>query len=167
MTQPHWNPAYVGIGSNLDSPADQVANAIVCFAEISGGLLVSQSGLYRSAPHDGNEQPDYINAVVAFLTRSGAREFLHQLQAIEDRMGRIRTERRWDSRIIDLDLLAYASLQLDDEELTLPHPGIADRNFVLLPWNEIAPQYIVPGLGKVCELAAEYFGDDQKIERLS
>ena len=145
----HWFPAYVGIGSNLGGPAGQVEDALGLVAEIDGVRLVATSSLYRSGAFGGVEQPDFVNAVAALVTTLKPGELLVRLQAIETRQGRERGEIRWGPRVIDLDLLVYSGVEMDTPDLTLPHPGIAERNFVLLPLVEIAPDLVIPGLGRV------------------
>lgn len=145
----HWYPAYVGIGSNLDGPASQVKDAIGLLDEVQGVRLFATSSLYRSGAFGGIEQPDFVNAVAGLLTTLTADELLVELQAIESRQGRERDELRWGPRVIDLDLLVYSAQEIDGPELTLPHPGIGERNFVLLPLAEIAPDLAVPGLGRI------------------
>jgi 2-amino-4-hydroxy-6-hydroxymethyldihydropteridine diphosphokinase len=164
---PHWAPAYIGVGSNLDSPAEQVRRALKLLGELPGTCLIAASGLYRSAPLCGQDQPDYINAVAAVLTQMSAIDFLRQLHELEARQGRTRSGKRWEARVLDLDLLAFGDQRSDTDELKLPHPGIAERNFVLLPWNEIAPHYVVPALGDVRKLAAGFLAGDKTIEKLS
>ena len=166
MNAPHWWPAYIGIGSNLDSPADRVRRAIAALGDLPDGVLVSKSGLYLSSPMGQADQPDFVNAVVALLTRSSARKLLHALHEIERNQGRERGGERWGPRTMDLDLLAYAGQIIDEDDLIVPHPGIADRNFVLLPWQEIAPHYHVPGLAEVAALAARISDSEPRIERI-
>jgi len=93
-------------------------------------------------------------------------DLLIELQAIENAHGRSRTGERWGPRTLDLDLLAYANIIMDSENLKLPHPGIAERNFVLLPWRGIAPNYTVPGLSSVEQLAGNA-PDTPRIEQLN
>lgn len=112
------------------------------------------------------DQPDFINAVVSLLTQLDAAKLLRALQVIEEKHGRERNVERWGPRILDLDLLAYGNQVLDREDLTLPHPRIAGRNFVLLPWSEITPHFRVPGLASVADLAAKVSGNEPRIERL-
>ncbi len=166
MSAPHWWPAYIGIGSNLESPENQVRQAIAALADLPGSVLVSESGLYRSAPMGPSDQPDFINAVAALLTQTKAHDLLHQLQDIERKQGRPRGGERWGPRAMDLDLLAYAGQIINDDDLIVPHPGIADRNFVLLPWQEIAPNYRVPGQAEVAALAANISVSEPRIERI-
>ncbi len=145
----------VGLGSNLDSPARQVEIAFELLGSISESTLVNRSSFYRSAPFGGIEQPDFVNAAAVMSTRLGAREFLEQLQSIERSRGRERGETRWGPRILDLDLLAYGTLVIEESGLVIPHPGIAERNFVLLPLREIAPDFEIPGLGRVLDIAVD------------
>ena len=111
--------------------------------------LVHVSSLYRSAPFGGIEQPDFVNAVASVLTQLGPLELLAQLQDIENRQGRERDETRWGPRVLDLDLLVYSGQTISEPGLSVPHPGIGERNFVLLPLEEIAPDLLIPGLGRV------------------
>ncbi len=153
MTRPLWRPAYIGVGSNLDDPVRQVQQGIASIDELPGTSLVLQSSLYRSAPMGPKDQPDFINAVVAVLTQVEPRDLLALMMKIEHSHGRKRSAERWGPRTLDLDLLAFSAEKMASEELTLPHPGIAERNFVLLPWKEIAPHYPVAGSTTVAQLA--------------
>jgi 2-amino-4-hydroxy-6-hydroxymethyldihydropteridine diphosphokinase len=166
MNAPHWWPVYIGIGSNLESPEDQVRQAIAALGDMPGSILVSKSALYKSSPMGPSDQPDFVNAVVALLTQASVRELLHVLHQIERNQGRERDGERWGPRTMDLDLLAYAGRIINDDDLIVPHPGIADRNFVLLPWQEIAPHYRVPGLAEVAALAASISESEPRIERI-
>jgi 2-amino-4-hydroxy-6-hydroxymethyldihydropteridine diphosphokinase len=149
-----WIPAYVGIGSNLDDPVRQVRQAIMALRGLRETRLVLASRLYRSPPLDHSGQPDYVNAVAAVLTRLGPRDLLAALLAVETAHGRRREPgARWAPRTLDLDLLAYGERTVAEPGLTVPHPGVAGRNFVLLPLNEIAPGLWLPGLGEVRTLA--------------
>ncbi|MBT8068765.1 MAG: 2-amino-4-hydroxy-6-hydroxymethyldihydropteridine diphosphokinase [Gammaproteobacteria bacterium] len=144
-----WRPAYVGLGSNLQGPAGQLDSAFDLLAAIPDTRLIARSSLYRSAPFGGVEQPDFVNAAAALLTRLSAQQLLGELQAIESRRGRERDGVRWGPRILDLDLLVYANEAIDEAGLTVPHPGIAERNFVLLPLREVAPGLEITGLGPI------------------
>jgi len=149
---PHWVPVYVGLGSNLQMPARQVDEAFDLLADIPDSRLVGRSALYRSAPLGGIEQPDFVDAVAALLTSLAPAEFLTALQGIEKRQGRERDGARWGPRVLDLDLLVFGGLTIDQPGISVPHPGIAERNFVLLPLGEIAPDLVIPGLGRVADL---------------
>lgn len=146
-----WTPAYVGVGSNLQDPPQQVRGALTALGGIPGTKLISVSPLYGSRPFGPVAQPDFCNAAAALLTTLPVQEFFAQLRALERRLGRERRE-RWGPRVIDLDLLAFGSQCLDEADLTLPHPGIVQRNFVLYPLAEIAPDLLLPGLGRVGQL---------------
>ncbi len=148
----HWYPAYIGIGSNLQGPSRQVEAAAALLAEVPGIHLVAVSSLYRSAAFGGVEQPDFVNAVAAILTTLSPAALLQALQAVETRQGRERGATRWGPRVIDLDLLVYSREKIDSPELTLPHPGIGERNFVLLPLGDIAPDLVIPDLGRVADI---------------
>lgn len=144
--------AYIGLGSNLDDPRRQIEKAISMLGELADTVVEARSSLYRSAPFGPVPQPDFVNAAAILSTSLGVRELLAQLQTIEHDIGR-RPAVRWGPRIIDLDLLVYADLVIDEAGLTIPHPGIAERNFVLLPLREIAPELLIPGLGRLADIA--------------
>lgn len=159
MPDATWVPAYIGLGSNLGEPVAQINSALVGLAGLPATRLIAQSRLYRSPPLGGEVQPDYINAVGAILTRLEPLALLDALHVIERRQGRDRTvSRRWAPRTIDLDLLVYGDLKLNSERLEVPHPGIPQRNFVLLPLLEVAPGLHIAGLGRLATLAAAVDG---------
>ena len=107
------------------------------------------------------DQPDYVNAVAGLLTTQRPEELLLSLQNLERSLGRVRSEGdRWGPRVIDLDILVYGNVQQSSPGLTLPHPGISERNFVLFPLREIAPSLLVPGQGYVNGLASQLGGTD-------
>jgi 2-amino-4-hydroxy-6-hydroxymethyldihydropteridine diphosphokinase len=143
--------AFVGLGSNLDEPIRQVCSAMRRLERIEATRILARSSLYKSAPFGPVAQPDFVNAAVAIETRLAQRPLLDALQAIELGIGRERSE-RWGPRRIDLDLLVYGDEIIDEHGLQVPHPGIAQRNFVLLPLREIAPELVVPGLGRLAEI---------------
>lgn len=157
--------ACIGIGSNLDTPALQIDAAVALLDALPGCRIIARSSLYRSAPFGPVEQPDFINAVVALATTLTARGLLQALQHTETALGRKRGSERWGPRVIDLDLLTLADEVVADGDLTVPHPGIAQRNFVLLPLAEVAPDLIIPGLGPVAEIAVNC--NEPRIERVA
>jgi 2-amino-4-hydroxy-6-hydroxymethyldihydropteridine diphosphokinase len=161
----HWYPAYIGLGSNLNGPVRQLNDAIELLATIPHTKLVARSSLYRSAPFGGVEQPDFVNAAVSLLTRLTVRKLLDELQQIEMQRGRQQSDVRWGPRVIDLDLLVYSNDQVEESSLIVPHPGIAERNFVLLPLKEIAPGLAIPGLGPIASISVNR--DEPKISRIA
>jgi 2-amino-4-hydroxy-6-hydroxymethyldihydropteridine diphosphokinase len=153
-----WRPAYVAVGSNLNSPRERVHEA---FEKLrSSGLLraVVHSRLYKSSPMGPQDQPDFVNAVLGGVTESAPRQLLDVLLAIERSMGRIR-EARWGPRVIDLDLVWVAGSTVDEPGITLPHPGVSTRNFVLYPLADIAPMLSIPGVGLIAELKERVTAD--------
>jgi 2-amino-4-hydroxy-6-hydroxymethyldihydropteridine diphosphokinase len=117
--------------------------------------LVVASAFYRNPPLGDVPQPDFVNAVAGLVTRLPPRELLRALKAIEREQGRERRPGdRWGPRVLDLDLLVFGDQRIDEGHLVVPHPGIADRNFVLFPLLEIAPWLVIPGLGEIRALAA-------------
>lgn len=137
--------AYVALGSNLDNPRQHVLSALQELTRLPATTLTAQSSLYQSSPwcaENGGaaNQPDYINAVAALSTGLSAHELLDLLLEIETAHGRIRGATRWGPRTLDLDLLVFGATQLHDARLDVPHPRLHERNFVLYPLHEIAPQ---------------------------
>lgn len=153
MAKP-WVPAYVAVGSNLDDPRQQVSRAFARLAQLPESRLVLRSPLFRSAPLGPQDQPDFINAAAGMLTRLEPLAMLQALKALEKDLGRAQPVVRWGARRIDLDLLIHGSTSLTSEALTLPHPGMPVRNFVLYPLCAIAGDAWVPGLGLVRDLTA-------------
>jgi 2-amino-4-hydroxy-6-hydroxymethyldihydropteridine diphosphokinase len=144
---PYHSPhvrAYIGLGSNLVSPLRQVRQAIAELAQLPASRLVAVSRLYRSRPMGPSDQPDYINAVVAIETRLSPLELLDGLQAIEKVHGRVRGAVHWGPRTLDLDMLLYGDEIITGARLTVPHPGMAERSFVLYPLADIAPSLQLP-----------------------
>lgn len=149
-----WQPAYVGLGSNLDDPIHQVGRALAALGELPDTRLYRQSSLYGSHPLNGLAQPDFVNAAAGVLTQLEVHAFFEALRALESRLGRPASRERWAARNIDLDLLLFGELRLEEPALTLPHPGLLTRSFVLYPLAELAPELHVPGHGPVRALAA-------------
>jgi len=145
--------AYVGLGSNLEDPLSQIRQALVQLDSIPGTRVVARSSFYRTAPVGLLEQPDFINAVASVQTTLKPQALLAALFAVENRQGRRRTIRN-APRTLDLDLLLYGEKIFDIEGLTLPHPRLHERAFVLAPLAEIAPGTIIPGRGRVEDLLA-------------
>ncbi|HEX5162953.1 MAG TPA: 2-amino-4-hydroxy-6-hydroxymethyldihydropteridine diphosphokinase [Steroidobacteraceae bacterium] len=151
---PRWLPAYVGVGSNLASPREQVQRALAGLAQLRDSRLVLSSPLYHTAPLGEVVQPPFVNAVAGMLTRLSPEDFLEELRALERTLGREPPRERWGPRVIDLDLLVLGRETRATDALNLPHPGIAGRDFVLYPLADIAPDLEVPGLGRVASLRA-------------
>ena len=155
---PLWRPAYVGIGSNLQSPRERVLEAIERMSTLDTTRVVLHSHLYLTRPMGPQDQPDFINAAVGLLTQLAARDLLAGLLGIERSMGRDRQE-RWGPRVIDLDLLWMIDSAIDEPGLTVPHPGVSMRNFVLYPLADIAPTIKIPRVGIVLDLKRDAGGD--------
>jgi 2-amino-4-hydroxy-6-hydroxymethyldihydropteridine diphosphokinase len=155
--------AFVGLGANLDDPRMHVSQALGELAAIADTRVVKASSLYRSAPVGHAAQPDFINAVAELATGLSAHDLLAELQAIEARHGRRRSFAN-AARTLDLDLLLYGGETVRDQTLTLPHPRMHERAFVLLPLLEIAPAAVVPGHGPARELLENCAG--QAAERI-
>ena len=143
--------AYVALGANLENPASQVTAGLAALAALPRTRLVAQSSLYRTAPVGYADQPDFINAVAQVETALSPRELLDALLAIEASHGRARKFPN-APRTLDLDVLLYDGLEVREDGLTIPHPRMHERAFVLVPLAEIAPLSVVPGRGVVGEL---------------
>lgn len=141
--------AYIGLGSNLDDPAQQIASAMNAITALSGVRVQQLSSLYRTPPMGPADQPDYCNAVCVADITIEPNDLMRSLLAIEREAGRVRGVLHWGPRRIDLDLLHVDGVELDTPGLKLPHPGIGKRNFVVVPLAEIAPQLVIPGLGSI------------------
>ncbi|KFI06046.1 2-amino-4-hydroxy-6-hydroxymethyldihydropteridine diphosphokinase [Massilia sp. BSC265] len=139
--------AYVGIGANLGDARANVLDALRRLALLDGTMVIETSGLYRTAPVDSSG-PDYINAVACIDTSFDPHQLLAALQDIEQAHGRERPYRN-APRTLDLDLLLYGDQQIATDTLTVPHPRMHERGFVMAPLGEIAPDLVIPGLGAV------------------
>ena len=155
---PLWRPAYVAIGSNLESPRERVLEAFERMSTLDATRVILRSHLYLSHPMGPQDQPNYVNAAAGLLTQLSARELLAGLLGVERSMGRDRQE-RWGPRVIDLDLLWMVDSAVDEPGLTVPHPGVSTRNFVLYPLTDIAPLIKIPKIGQVLELKRDAGGN--------
>ena len=147
--------AYIGLGSNLAAPGDQVERALAALDRLAHTRVTARSHLYRTAPWGYPDQPDFINAVAALETALDAHALMHGLLAIERDSGRQRDGVRFGPRVLDLDLLLYADARIDEPGLHVPHPRLQERAFVLVPLAEIAPLLDVPGQGRLDALLAQ------------
>lgn len=156
--------AFVGLGSNLADPQVQVLHAMQALDDLPRSRLLARSSLYRSAPVGYLDQPDFINAVAQIETELAPRELLDALLRLEQECGRTR-EFRNAPRTLDLDLLLYGGLQHHEHGLTVPHPQMHLRAFVLQPLLEIAPDCQIPGVGAAAEAMRQCA--DQRLERIA
>ena len=145
--------AYIGLGSNMNSPVKQIKSAITSIEEIIYTKIIGVSSLYKSKPVGPQNQDDYINAVIKIETKLVPYQLLECLHDIEEKHGRIRKE-HWGPRILDLDILIFGNEIMVDEKLTIPHPEIENRSFVLAPLIEIDPDCIIPKKGLASDLLA-------------
>lgn len=144
--------AYIGLGANLGDLVKTIESARSAVNRIAGVRELAFSSLYRSAPMGPADQPDYVNAVMAVETALEPLALLRELQVIEIAHGRMRKGERWGPRTLDLDLLLYGDETVVSDVLTVPHPGITYREFVLYPLAEIAPGLSIPGRGSLADL---------------
>jgi 2-amino-4-hydroxy-6-hydroxymethyldihydropteridine diphosphokinase len=144
--------AYIAVGSNLADPVSQANLAIETLKSLPQSKFIATSKLYSSTPMGPQNQPDYINAVVAIETELTPIELLNCTQAIEQEQGRVRKDERWGPRTLDLDIILYGNEVIDSERLTVPHYGMKEREFVLYPLAEIAPSLQLPDGTELTEL---------------
>ncbi|GHF00545.1 2-amino-4-hydroxy-6-hydroxymethyldihydropteridine diphosphokinase [Thalassotalea profundi] len=135
---------YIGLGSNLSNPKQQIINALEQLEHIENTQLVTVSSLYYSRPMGPQDQPDYMNAVAALNTSLSPLKLLNNLQAIENNAGRVRKDNRWGARILDLDILLFGQEVINTDRLIIPHYGLHLREFVVIPLAEIAPELQLP-----------------------
>ncbi len=152
--------AYIGLGSNLDDPKQQLQQALESLRQIPESRLTAVSRFYRSKPMGPADQPDYVNAVAMFDTCLAPLELLDALQAIEQAQGRVREGEHWGPRTLDLDLLLYGPEVIDLPRLQVPHPGITQRSFVLQPLFDLVPGLTFPDGKTLREALAAINTDD-------
>ncbi len=144
--------AWLGLGSNLQQPAEQLRQALDRLGDTEGVEILATSSFYRTPPWGDEQQDDFINAVVQIETGLAPIPLLRVVQSIENEMGRQRSERRWGPRLIDIDLLLYGDQQYRSAELELPHPRMHERAFVLMPLSELDESLEIPARGTVEKL---------------
>ncbi|CAM3783522.1 2-amino-4-hydroxy-6-hydroxymethyldihydropteridine diphosphokinase [Polynucleobacter antarcticus] len=155
--------AFIGFGGNIGDTRQLITDAIVCLAQRCELQILTKSCFYQSAPFEASGS-DYINSVIEIETTLTPYGLLHVCQAVEQEFGR---ERPYTNapRTLDLDILSFEGVSQDDSDLTLPHPRIIERSFVLLPLLEIAPHFFLPQLGELKAYLPQVA--DQRIEKLS
>lgn len=153
---------YIGLGSNLGDSEDILRTAVDMLDSLPGTEVTQRSGLYRTAPVGGPEQPDFLNQVVELETSLSPQDLLREVAAIERGLGRRRVV-RWGPRTVDLDILWYHGVSLADEDLEVPHPRLEERRFVLEPLAELAPHLVLPSGRTVLEALA--LVGDQAVHR--
>ena len=160
------NTAYIAVGSNIGNPLQNCTEAIHKISKKDYIKIISKSSFYQTSPIGDIKQECFVNSVVKINTSLDPEILLSYLLGIETQMGRVRKE-KWGPRIIDLDLLFYDSLILNKEALTIPHPELQKRNFVLIPLSEIAENLIHPNLKKTIKTLLKESMDDSTVDKLS
>jgi len=158
--------AYIGIGSNLGDKVLQCQRAVQEILKIDRHRLLAQSSLYKSLPLGYTDQDWFVNGVIEIETDLEPLPLLQELKSIEERFGRRQTF-RWGPRVIDLDILFYGERKVREALLEIPHPRLHERQFVLIPLAEIAPEFVHPVLGKTIRELLENFPHDQGVEKIS
>ncbi len=147
----------LSLGSNLGDRFAHLERAVEIIKNNTSIFNVRLSNVYETKPIGGPEQDDYLNAVLVADTNLSALEVLELVKAVEVDAKRVR-EIHWGPRSLDVDILALDQIVLDGIDLTLPHPRLSERAFVLVPWNDVDPNFVVPGLGAVCDLLSRVDG---------
>ena len=156
--------AYIGLGSNLENPQQQVGAALAALGELPQTRLLLASSLYASAPVGYDDQPDFVNTAALLETELTADELLQALLLLEQQFGRVRTFLN-APRTLDLDILLYDEQVIDQPALQVPHPRMHERAFVLLPLAEIEPELLIPGKGRLADWLARC--GEQSVHRLN
>ena len=156
--------AYIGLGSNLDDPATQIRAGMAALARLAETRVEACSSLYHSAPVGRQDQPDFVNAVCRVRTGLAPAALMHDLLEIESRHGRERRGEKGGPRTLDLDLLLYGAEAIQSAALTVPHPRLHERAFVLYPLSELEPDLVIPGHGPLRELLAGCAG--QRVQKM-
>lgn len=144
--------AWLGLGSNVGRRARMIAAALDALGATAGLELIATSSVYETEPVGVTDQPDFLNVVARFDCALGPEALLDAIQGVEKRLKRTRTK-RWGPRTIDIDLLLLGDLRVETERLTVPHPELTNRQFVLVPLAELAPEILLPGGRTAAELA--------------
>ncbi|WP_293729985.1 2-amino-4-hydroxy-6-hydroxymethyldihydropteridine diphosphokinase [uncultured Actinobacillus sp.] len=147
--------AYIALGSNLNEPVAQLDAAVLAISQLNQSQLLHVSPYYASKPMGPQDQPDYVNAVLSIETQLEPLVLLDELQRIENEQGRIRL-RRWGERTLDLDMLLYGKLEMQSERLILPHYDLQNREFVVVPLFDIAPELVLPNGSAVKNLRENF-----------
>ena len=156
--------AYIGLGSNLSDPATQIRAGMAALARLAETRVEACSSLYRSAPVGRQDQPDFVNAVCRVRTGLAPAALMHDLLEIESQHGRERRGEKGGPRTLDLDLLLYGGEAIHSAALTVPHPKLHERAFVLYPLSELEPDLVIPGHGSLRELLADCAG--QRVQKM-
>lgn len=147
--------AYIALGSNLNTPIEQLNSALKAIENLPQTRLLAVSAFYQSKPLGPQDQPDYVNAVAKIDTALAPLSLLDELQRIENEQGRVRL-RRWGERTLDLDILLYGNEIIQNERLTVPHYDMHNREFVILPLMDISADLILPNGTALAELAKHF-----------
>ena len=149
---PEASVAYLALGSNLGDRRANLEQALARLAEVPGVSIARVSRRYRTAPWGVTEQPEFLNLAVEIRANLSPQDLLAATKQIERRLGRTSTE-RWGPRVIDIDILMYDAIAMESDDLVLPHPGMVERAFVLVPLADIAPDLILPDGQRVADAA--------------
>ena len=145
---------YLGLGANLNAPRSQLDNAVAALKVLPQSNFINVSHYYASKPMGPQDQPDYVNAVATIKTSLMPKQLLDLTQQIELEHGRVRKTQRWGARTLDIDILLFGDQHINSERLTIPHYGLTEREFVVYPLLEVAPDLILPDGTKLKSITA-------------
>jgi len=134
---------YLGLGSNVGSRLSNIRFALAAIGQVPGVRVLRLSCIYETQPYGNPDQPGFLNAALEVETSLDPCDLLRAMQRVERHMGRVRKQ-KWEPRVIDLDILYYGSLVIDEPELSVPHPDLQNRDFVLIPLNDLIPRFTDP-----------------------
>ena len=158
---------FIALGSNLGKRKNNIKTAIAMLEESSEITIVSESGIYESKPMYNPNLKDFYNSVVRIKTSFAPFELLRYAQLVEKKLGRVRQKERYSNRTIDIDILSYGDEMIDSDELTLPHPHIKERKFVLKPWSDIDSDYVLARSNKKIEELLNESEDNSTLLRVN
>jgi len=158
--------AYIGLGSNVGPREQNLKDALQALSDLGGCHLGSISSVYETEPWGLKAQDDFLNQVVEIKTTLSPHQLFDACQQIEKNLGRINKE-KWGPRLIDIDILLYSDLQLEEKELVIPHPHLTGRRFVLAPLAEVASDFMIPGFWQTVGDALASCQDDGKVHMVS
>jgi 2-amino-4-hydroxy-6-hydroxymethyldihydropteridine diphosphokinase len=147
MDEPQGHRVFLGLGSNLGDRRENLLGALRLLDGMEGIEIIEVSSVYETAPWGVTDQPVFLNMVALASTSSDPRGVLDTCMEVENELGRVRGE-RWGPRLIDVDILLYDDLEIEQEDLIIPHPRISERDFVLVPLFELRPEISLPGAGE-------------------
>jgi len=158
---------YIALGSNLGDRLGFIELGLSRLRDVSVGMTLCCSPIYETEPWGMKDQPRFLNCVAEFVVEMDPWQLLDRLMKVESETGRNKSEPRWSARNLDLDILLFGTMIITGERLTIPHPGILQRRFMLVPLNDLTPELEIPGTNLTVQQALERCGDVCRVEYFS